>query len=34
MGIADDDLEGLGDFFLGGAAAHIQEVGGFAAIRA
>ena len=33
IGIADDDLEGGGDFFLGGAAAHIQEVGGLAAVK-
>jgi succinyl-CoA synthetase beta subunit len=31
--VADDDLEGLGHFFLGGAAAHVQEVGRLAAIE-
>ena len=31
IGIADDDLEGLRDLFLGRAAADIQEVGGLAA---
>src|SRR6056297_2887792 len=31
--IGGDDLEGLGDFFLGGPAAYVKEVGGFGTVK-